>query len=333
MPETPKAGGARRDVLSDVLRVIRLSGAVLFRSSFTAPWSLLTGGGEGLLGQFPSTVHRLCVFHIVVDGHCWVRQPNDGAMALETNEAVVVPRCDPHVLCDDPERPPVPTQALLRGMPMTALRDIRYGGGGECTQVLCGFLSCEQIDFEPLYAALPPLFRVSMSGVRGLLDYAVAEAVSETAGSASSRLRVAELLFVEALRRYMADLAGDETGWLAGLRDPLVGKALTLLHDKPAHRWTVAALASETASSRSSLTARFAQLLSEPPMQYLARWRLLLAARQLHDNHHNSIAEIAAEVGYDSPAAFQRAFKRQFGETPAVYRKRRRAPAATSTRP
>jgi AraC-like DNA-binding protein len=326
MPETPKAAGANVDVLSDVLRVIRLSGAVLFRASFGAPWSLLTAGADRLLRQFPASVRRLAVFHVVVRGRCWIRGPSDDDEPVETSEAVVLPRCDVHVLADDPARPPEPTEALLAGTPLTSLRDIEYGGDGEQTQILCGFLSCEQIAFEPLYAALPPLFRVSLGGVRGLLEYAVREAVSESEGAAGARLRVAELLFVEALRRYMADLAGHETGWLAGLRDPVVGKALALLHAEPARAWTVPALASAAAVSRSSLNARFTQLLDEPPMHYLTRWRLLLAARQLHDQR-GSIAAIAARVGYESPAAFARAFKRRYGETPAVYRKRTRMAA------
>lgn len=333
MPETPKAAGAPIDVLSDVLRVIRLSGAVLFRSSFTAPWAILTPAGAQLLDQFPVSVHCLAIFHIVVSGQCWVSRPSEGAQILDANDAVVLPRCDEHILADAPNRTPVPAQALLAGTPLAALRDIRYGGDGERTQVLCGFLSCRQIDSELLFGGLPPLFRISLAGVRGLLEYAVREAISDAEGAACSRLRVAELLFVEALRRYMAELADDETGWLAGLRDPVVGKALTLLHAEPSRSWTVASLASRTATSRSSLTARFGQLLSEPPMQYLARWRMLLAARQLHDDQRSSIAEVAAGVGYESPPAFHRAFKRHFGETPADFRKRGRAAALTSTRP
>lgn len=315
------------DVLSDVLRVIRLTGAVLFRASFGAPWAISTQGADGLLSQFPPRIRCLTVFHVVMSGRCWIGRPHGPAEPIDAGHAVVLPRCDVHVLGDDPARSPVPTQILLHGAPLGKLRDVRYGGDGPRTQMLCGFLTCEQGGFEPLFAALPSLFRVSLESVRGLLDYAQREAVSEAEGAASSRLRIAELLFVEALRRYMAGLRRGEIGWLAGLRDPVVGRALALLHADPRRRWTVEALASRAAASRSSLNARFTQLLGEPPMQYLANWRLFLAARRLNDERA-TIEAIALDVGYRSPAAFQRAFKRRHGETPAVYRKRQRAATA-----
>jgi AraC-like DNA-binding protein len=158
-------------------------------------------------------------------------------------------------------------------------------------------------------------------GAENLLAHAVKEVTSNDAGAASMRLRTTELLFVEALRRYTLSLPENEKGWLAGLRDPVVGEALQLLHDQPGYPWTVDKLASRVAVSRSLLATRFKQLLDEPPMRYLSHWRLLLATRQLHDNRH-SIATIAECVGYNSSEAFQRAFKKLYGEAPGAWRKR-----------
>ncbi|HET6725438.1 MAG TPA: AraC family transcriptional regulator [Gammaproteobacteria bacterium] len=315
------------DVLSDVLQVIRLSGAALFRASLGAPWALISSGTDSMMRQFPMPVRRVTVFHVVIRGSCWVQRVGGPPQRVTAGEAVVLPRSDIHVLADEPGRNPVPTAEMLRGTPVFKLRDVRFGGKGDRTQLLCGFLICEQTDFEPLFSALPPLFRMSFRGVEGmpdldsLIDYAVHEAVSDGEGAASSRLRAAELLFVEALRRYMVGLGPDDAGWLAGLRDPVIGRALALMHEQPQHSWTVAELAEEVAVSRSALAARFSAMLGEPPMRYLARWRLLLAARQLHDSRR-SVAAIAESIGYESPAAFQRAFKRVHGETPAACRKR-----------
>lgn len=319
------------DVLSDVLQVIRLSGAALFRASLGAPWALISSGTENVMRQFPMPVRRVTVFHVVIRGSCWIQRVGGPPQRVAAGEAVVLPRCDVHVLADEPGRKPVPTAELLRGMPVFKLRDVRFGGEGDLTQLLCGFLICEQTDFEPLFSTLPPLFQTSFNdfagapGIEGLLEYAVRQSVSEAEGAATSRLRAAELLFVEALRRYMLTLSADEAGWLAGLRDPMVGKALALLHEDPCRPWSVVDLASQVAVSRSLLASRFTELLGEPPMRYLARWRLLLALEQLRDSRR-SIPAIAESIGYQSSAAFQRAFKRFHGETPAACRKRLQYP-------
>ncbi|HET6655218.1 MAG TPA: AraC family transcriptional regulator [Gammaproteobacteria bacterium] len=319
------------DVLSDVLQVIRLNGAVLFRISAAPPWAFVTPPPDLLASQAQAS-SRLMVFHVVVEGACCVQLPPAAPQRLTAGEAVVLPRCDVHVLADEPGRKPVSAIELMGETPLVRLRDVVWGESDTPTRILCGFLSTGQTDFEPLFAALPPLFRVSFRdgdnngapGLEALLAHATREIISSSDGAAGVRLRITELLFVEALRRYMLSLPGDEAGWLAGLRDPVVGKALALLHADPCHAWSVTELASRTAVSRSGLATRFKHLLGEAPMHYLARWRLLLAVQQLHDSRH-SIATIAESSGYDSAAAFQRAFKRFHGETPAACRKRLRA--------
>lgn len=317
------------DVLSDLLHVIRLNGAVLFRVSLGSAWSFITPPADAFMAQLPPSVRRLSVFHVVLQGHCWVQHQPGVPLQLAAGDAVVLPRCDVHILADQPEREPVSAAALMGDTPLLRLRDLSDGSSHADTQILCGFLSSEQTALEPLLAALPPLFRVSLRGtngspgMEGLLDHAVNEITSDHAGADNARLRIAELLFVEGLRRYTLSLPADETGWLAGLRDPAVGAALHMLHADPCHPWTVSELAAKAAVSRSLLATRFKQLLGEPPMRYLAHWRLLLATRQLHDNRR-STAAIAESVGYDSPAAFQRAFKKFYGETPAAWRRRLR---------
>lgn len=315
------------DVLSDLLRVIRLNGAVLFRVAVGSPWSFVTPPGEAFLEQLPPSIRRLSVFHIVLRGGCWAQCQELPPLELAEGEAVILPRCHSLLLADRLDLEPVSAAVLMGDCALTQLRDVSDGSGRADTEILCGFLSSEQTVLEPLLASLPPAFRISLCasgdkpGMESLLEHAVNEVTSDDAGAADARLRITEMLFVECLRRYTTSLPGDETGWLAGLRDPVVGNALQLLHADPCRAWTVDELAAHAAVSRSLLAARFKQLLGEPPMRYLSHWRLMLATRQLHDQRR-SVEAIAEDIGYDSPAAFQRAFKKYYGETPAAWRKR-----------
>ena len=202
-------------------------------------------------------------------------------------------------------------------------------GGPAITRYVCGFLGCEARPFNPLLGALPPLIRtrrgIGASG--GLLDRLIeltlAEVSTERPGSDCVRLRLSELMFVEVVRGYIETLPPEDTGWLAGLRDPAVGRAVALLHDNPARGWTIEELARETGVSRSVLAARFMRLIGCPPMQYLTRWRVQLASRLLADGP-DKVATIAREVGYESEAAFSRGFKRLTGVSPARWRAGRR---------
>ena len=192
--------------------------------------------------------------------------------------------------------------------------------------VVCGFFSCDVRPFNPLHrltAALHPLRRGASAASDGLLDnfirFATAEANNKRAGSQSVLNRLSELMFVEVIRMHMDQLAGNNTGWLAGLRDPLVGRALTLLHARPTHAWTLEELAAEAGASRSALGERFVHLVGYPPIQYLTQWRMQLAAKRLADGNAK-VAAMAAEVGYDSEAAFSRAFKKATGRSPSEWR-------------
>jgi AraC-like DNA-binding protein len=205
------------------------------------------------------------------------------------------------------------------------LSPMRGGGGGETARYICGYMACDPHISRPILSGLPPVFKVNIrtdrSGkwLENSILHLVEEAASGRVGSAAMLAKLSEALFVDTLRRHIAGLPKQEVGWLAGARDPVVGKSLGLLHSRVAHPWTIAGLAGQVGISRSALVERFTRYLSEPPMTYLTRWRLQLAARSL-ERTPRGVAEIAAEVGYESEAAFNRAFKREFGRPPGRYR-------------
>lgn len=314
------------DVLSEVLKAVRLNGAVLFRGEFGAPWCIAARPETAIAEHLSSPGMHLISFHVVLEGCFWARLPPADALCVQAGEVLVVPHGDAYILGDTTQGSPVPAGQLFAGTPLSEMRSLQWGGDGVRVRALCGYLSCERNAFAPLFAALPRMFKVRLreTGAAPTLDpllaYAEQEAWSPRPGAEGLRLRMAELMFVEALRRYMEALPAAESGWLAGLRDPLVGRALALLHEAPQQRWTVDALAQAAATSRSRLAERFKDVLGEPPMQYLARWRMLLAARRLRESR-DSVSTVAEAVGYDSPAAFQRGFVRHMGTTPAKWRK------------
>jgi AraC-like DNA-binding protein len=311
------------DLISDALQQVRLSGAVLFCVDLSAPWCVLNNGNLHL----PPPASHVTLFHVVLEGECWAGLGDSQPQRLAAGDAVILPRADVHWLGDQPDGVPVPVSELYGDTPLLQMPHLlRWDGDGVRTRLLCGFLGYEHAAFTPLYDALPAMFRVHLVAGGGgppldaMLRYAEEEVMARRPGSSGVRLRMTELLFVESLRRYMANLPSDEAGWLAAVRDPLVGRALALLHAAPQHPWNVELLARKAATSRSSLAERFKQVLGEPPMQYLTRWRMLLAARRLRESR-DSIETIAEAMGYDSPAAFQRAFKRKMGATPAQWRR------------
>jgi len=211
------------------------------------------------------------------------------------------------------------------------------GGGRERVHLVCGFLGCDVRPFNPLLATLPPLLHVRAASagpedpLRRLVEITLAEARDRREGGECVRLRLSELMFVEVVRRHLAALPPEQTGWLAGVRDPVVGRALVLLHDRPGDPWTLEQLAREAGLSRSALADRFAQLVGEPPMRYLARWRIQVAARLLADGAAK-VSAVASEVGYESEAAFSRAFKKLSGLAPSAWRARHSDGAAGGRR-
>jgi AraC family transcriptional regulator, alkane utilization regulator len=280
---------------------------------------------------------RVVSYHLITAGSCWasLADDNHSAMRVDTGELLVVPQGETHLLGSDLALAPTPSAPLLaaslQAHPGEVLR-ILYGGGGEPTRMVCGFLTCDEVLSDPLLTALPRMFKVDMGSgkesawLAAALGFAATEAADPRAGSTSVLAKLSELLFVEAVRRYIETLPEREKGLLAALRDRYVGRALSRLHAQPAHPWTVDELAGNVGLSRSALAQRFSDLLGQPPIQYLAQWRLRLAARLLRSGR-KSLAEVADAVGYDSEAAFSRAFKREFGLPPASWRSNREASA------
>ncbi|MEZ5608331.1 MAG: AraC family transcriptional regulator [Burkholderiaceae bacterium] len=317
------------DLLSDVLRLVRLTRALIFLFDVKGPWGVV---GDPLLEKFapmlPPGSSSVIAFHVVLEGRCWIRHAACDWFEVPAGHVAVISHSGRHDLCDQPGRPTVPLEAVLNGRPLLEARHMRFetGPGGTC-RVLCGFLGCDRRAFDPLCRSLPPAFEVDMGEyMQTLVPFAVANALDNSPGAAGLRGRLAELLFLGALRAYMRQLPSDASGWLAGVRDPVIGRTLQAMHAEPGRHWSVDELAAVAVSSRSALAARFTEVLGATPMHYLTRLRMDLAARQLTDTH-KSLATIAEEVGYESPAAFQRAFKRSFAMPPATWRKGVVAPA------
>src|SRR6185295_13675096 len=220
---------------------------------------------------------------------------------------------------------PYPDYGISSKIKSHDLSPLKAGGGGETSRFVCGYMTCDPYISRPILSGLPPVFKVNIrtdrSGhwLESSILHLVEEAASGRVGSEAMLAKLSEALFVDTLRRYVAGLPAHEVGWLAGSRDPIVGKSLGLMHGRIAHPWTIADLADEVGISRSALVKRFTKYLSEPPMTYLTRWRLQLAARSL-ESTSRGVAEIAADVGYESEAAFNRAFKREYGQPPGRYR-------------
>jgi AraC-like DNA-binding protein len=311
------------DALSDVLRVVRLKGGVFLHAEFTAPWcvsSQVAPEDCGLEGA-----EHLVLYHYVVAGRLLARIPDGQPVEVEAGEVVIFPHNHAHLLGSRLDLPPVSAAEVVRPSPNGGLFAIRHGGGGEETRIVCGFLGCDRLEGNPLAAALPPLMRFdtrqgsAAAWIRSSLEFAADEIAARRAGSETVLAKLSELLFVEALRRHVEGLPEEQTGWLAGLKDPFVSRALSLLHGQVAREWTVDDLGREVGLSRSALADRFTRLIGEPPMRYLARWRIQLAAHRLRSSDA-SLARIAMSVGYESESAFNRAFKRSFGVPPAAWR-------------
>lgn len=311
------------DVLSQVLSMVRLSGAHLFQLDVTAPWCIEAAPtAAGFAPVMAPGTNQLSAFHVLLEGHCQVRSVQGEWQALRVGEAVVLPQGGCHQIGDDPAAQPMAMSTALGGQSVLGSRYLHFGAGQHLhSRILCGFLGSDGSAFRPLQNALPTLFTVPLGQtVQPLLDYTLQALLQPRAGNHCMCERLAELLYLEALRVYIEALPGQATGWLAGLRDPLVGRALQLLHQAPAQVWTVNTLAARCASSRSVLAGRFTHLLQQAPMHYLAELRLQLAAQQLRHSRC-SIEAVAAAAGYASTAAFHRAFKRSRGMAPGAWRR------------
>ncbi len=319
------------DVVSDVLRAVRLSGVVTFHTELTAPWGLAVPSAADLSTMLQLGSRRLIPFHAVAEGACVSRAGAGAVDQLDEGDVVMYPHGAPHVLASDTTVAPTPVGGLLPPLSAEQLAIVRHGGGGALTKLVCGFVHCDDAVFNPLAAGLPQVLCGRSNGtrgptpLRGLLTLALSEAAAPRAGTTTLLTRLTELMFVEVLRDFIESLPAEQTGWFAGLRDPFVGRALQRLHAAPDRDWTVEELGRAVGLSRSALVDRFNALVGEPPMTYLTHWRIQLATQMLRDSHA-SVATIASQVGYASEAAFSRAFRRVVGQPPAAWRRQATLP-------
>jgi len=314
------------DVLSEVLRTVRLEGALFFNGEFSAPWSLSTRPAA-IAPYLSSQNGQLIIYHFVTEGRAYVQLHDGPRVDLAAGDVVIFPHGDHHYLGNGSAEPVDSVKTFGKNL-SEGLKLARFGGGGEATRFVCGFMVCDPRLGQVFLAGLPRMLKVRV--VAGpsdeWLEHSIRFSVAENGSSAGVELvraRLAELLFVETLRRYINELPADATGWLAGVRDSVIGHALTLLHGAPARAWTIADLAREVGLSRSRLAERFRHYLGETPMAYLAQWRLRLGAEILQTSD-DSVCQVAAAVGYGSEAAFNRAFKRAFASPPAAFRLQQR---------
>ncbi|SRR5579875_3028133 len=318
------------DVLSEVLRLVKLEGALFFNAEFSAPWCLSTGQSSALAPLLSPSAKHLLIYHFLTEGRAFARTPDGQREELVAGDIVIFPHGHAHYLGNGlPERP-VDALSTFAGYLSDGLKAVHFGGGGEITRFVCGFMACDPRLCDIVLGALPPILKVHISDeasgrwIRDSIRFSVDEANGAAAGGDLVLARLSEVLFVETLRRYINALPADQTGWLAGTRDPIAGKALALMHKEPAHHWTVETLARRVGTSRTRLAERFRQLLHASPMAYLTNWRLKLAADILQSTEH-SVAQVAAAVGYGSEAAFNRAFRRAFDCPPAQFRRSHKA--------
>ena len=317
------------DALSDVLKSLRLEGAVYINAEFTAPWCVQAKFGLGSIRAQLAGAEHVVFFHFLTEGGCKVRLADSmEVLDVSAGDLVLFAREDKHLMGSDLHLAPVEAASLIRADAAADadLIQMRHGGGGAATRFVCGYLACSRSVCRPLLDALPRLVRIPIGDGaaaalwRDLLRVGVRESSASRPGAGSLLAKLSELMFVEAMRRYVENLPPQGKGWLAGVRDVQIGHALALLHGEPGRAWTVDELAREVALSRSALAERFASLVGEPPIQYLMRWRLALAAQALRSGGE-AITRVAERTGYESESAFIRAFKREFGMPPAAWRR------------
>ncbi len=315
------------DTLSDVLRTVRLKGAIFFDVHASTPWAAETPAGGQIVGRmFPGAEH-LISYHAITRGACWACVGQEAPLALDAGDIVVIPHGDAHVLSSTPGLRGLQDVERYRAPNELELPVSISVGEGEVDSAgfVCGFLGCDARPYNPLLSSLPRVFKVTDQEGGPLSAYiqiALAESKRPRMGSESVLGRLSELMFVDVIRRYIESLPSERLDWLAGLRDPHIGRALAEIHRDPARDWTLESLAHKVAMSRSAFAEHFAQFVGTPPMQYLTQWRMQIAANQLSSTT-DSVAVIANRIGYESEAAFSRAFKKLVGAPPSEWRKQR----------
>jgi AraC-like DNA-binding protein len=319
------------DALSETLRVVHLAGAIFIQGRFSAPWCYQSPRADSAAPLLEPSAERVVIFHLITEGECFVEIASEPAVRLSAGDAVVFPQGHAHRMSSEPGLRPA-KGARLADVLSRRPRKLVYGGGGKTTRLVCGYLACDARLARMLLSGLPSLLKVSVRGsnagiwLEASVQYALTEARSPRPGGAGVLAKLAEVLFIEVLRLYMNEENAGRSGWLAAVRDRIVGAALTQLHTRPANAWTVETLARAAGTSRSVLAQRFQQLVGSAPMEYLTQWRMVLAANSLCRSNA-PLAQIAEDIGYQTDTAFIRAFRREYGLPPAAWRRQQ------STRP
>lgn len=312
------------DALSEALRAVQVTSALFFSGEFSAPWRFVTAAQQKIASTLSPGSEHLVLFHLVTEGRATARTEGRDDVSLTAGDIVVFPNGDKHELWSGQGAKLFPSARLLPKLSRGELAQEKWGGGGKVTQIVCGYLGCELHAKSLFLSGLPAMFKVNVRSGAGLwIENAIRHLVSGSEAQRPGRpvvtAKLAESLFMETLCRYMDELPPERNGWLAGARDAVVGQALAQMHRDPARPWTLQDLAQASRTSRTVLAERFTRLMGEPPATYLARWRLQLGARLLLTTD-SKVLRVAADVGYESEAAFNRAFKRAFGVPPARYR-------------
>lgn len=318
------------DALSDLLRLVRFSGGIFLESKFHEPWCARSHIEPKDCAPGVNADGGLVAFHYVLDGRMQVRVGNETPRIADPGHVILLSRNDPHLLGSDLTIPPVEARPLIRKAEEDLVARLDFGSGRQVlSRFVCGFLATAMRD-HPLLTALPALLVADLRGrpsaewAETSFRYAAREHASGRPASQDILARLSEMLFVEAVRGYIDALPGSATGWLAALRDPSLSRALNSLHLRPARPWTAEELAKEACLSRSAFAERFTNTVGLPPMSYLTRWRMLLAGQRLRESS-DTLAQVAAAVGYESEFSFSRAFARETGVTPGAWRKSREA--------
>ena len=324
-----------QDILSDVLRTVRLRGALFYYVSAGRSWAAEAPASRDIAASVMPDSEHVMEYHVITEGRCWGAIVGEAPVRLETGDVMVLPHGDAHVISSAPDMRGTPSWPDRSGheaeqLPFALHLDAVAAPANAAdealceTRLVCGFLGCDVRPFNPLIATLPRLLHLRAQRDRDWIAQFMRQAVTESktkrAGGEAMLERMSEMMFIDAVRRYVDTLPEDSLGWLAGLRDRFVGRALALMHDAPAGAWSVEELGARVGLSRSALHERFSAMIGQPPMQYLANWRMQVAASLLR-NTSATVASVAQEVGYDSEAAFAKAFKRLVGSPPAAWRR------------
>jgi AraC-like DNA-binding protein len=315
------------DALSEVLRVVRLTGAAVLNADLGAPWAVTANSPAALAKGFLADFDTPAVFHLVTAGECLLQAGDAEPIALKAGEVALLAHGDAHRLCDAPGSPAVSLASLVRPPIAGELVPVVHGGSGARTRLITCVASLDRRLSDPLLSSLPGVVRADLRGadsaqhLEGALGLFLSGNEAPRPGGIASLGRLAELVFIEAIRRHIESIPPGDSGWLAGLGDRYVGRALALMHGRPGDDWTVEKLARLVGLSRSALAERFTELLGEPPITYLTHWRLRIAAQNLIASALG-IEAIAHDAGYESAGAFSHAFKREFGKPPSVWRKK-----------